>query len=174
MIDDQYIKDRKVFLWGGVDDDSAKHVIDRMLLLDAKDPGKDITFVINSPGGYVTSGFAIYDTMRSLKSPVSTICMGLAASMGSVLLAAGAKGKRQIYPMARVMIHQPSGGARGQSTDIEIQAAEILKTRELIAKIYVETCGQDFDKVMKDFNRDYWMNAEESLDYGIVDEVIKY
>ena len=174
MIDDQYIKDRKVFLWGGVDDDSAKHVIDRMLLLDAKDPGKDITFVINSPGGYVTSGFAIYDTMRSLKSPVSTVCMGLAASMGSVLLAAGAKGKRHIYPMARVMIHQPSGGARGQSTDIEIQAAEILKTRELIAKIYVVTCGQDFDKVMKDFNRDYWMNADESLEYGIVDEVIKY
>jgi ATP-dependent Clp protease protease subunit len=174
MIEDQYVKDRKIFLWGGVDDDSAKHVIDRLLYLDAKDPGKDITLVINSPGGYVTSGFAIYDTMKTIKSPVSTVCMGLAASMGSILLSAGAKGKRFIYPLAKVMIHQPSGGARGQSTDIEIQANEILKTKQIGAEILAENCGQTVEKIMKDFNRDYWMNADESLDYGIVDKIMKY
>ena len=174
MIDEQYVKDRKVFLWGGVDDDSAKNVIDRLLLLDAKDPGKDITLVINSPGGYVTSGFAIYDTMKSIKSPVSTVCMGLAASMGSILLSAGEKGKRFIYPLAKVMIHQPSGGARGQSTDIEIQANEILKTKQIGAEILAENCGQTVDKILKDFNRDYWMNAEESTAYGIVDKILKY
>lgn len=174
QIDEQYVKDRKVFLWGGVDDDSAKHVIDRLLLLDAKDPGKDITLIINSPGGYVTSGFAIYDTMKTLKSPVSTVCMGLAASMGSILLSAGEKGKRFIYPLAKVMIHQPSGGARGPSADIEIQANEILKTKEIGAKILAENCGQTVDKIMKDFNRDYWMNADESVGYGIVDEIKSY
>ena len=174
QIDEQYLKDRKVFLWGGVDDDSAKHVIDRLLLLDAKDPGKDITLIINSPGGYVTSGFAIYDTMKTLKSPVSTVCMGLAASMGSILLSAGEKGKRFIYPLAKVMIHQPSGGARGPSADIEIQANEILKTKEIGAKILAENCGQTVDKIMKDFNRDYWMNADESVKYGIVDEIKSY
>jgi ATP-dependent Clp protease protease subunit len=174
QIDEQYLKDRKVFLWGGVDDDSAKHVIDRLLLLDAKDPGKDITLIINSPGGYVTSGFAIYDTMKTLKSPVSTVCMGLAASMGSILLSAGEKGKRFIYPLAKVMIHQPSGGARGPSADIEIQANEILKTKEIGAKILAENCGQTVDKIMKDFNRDYWMNADESVGYGIVDEIKSY
>ncbi len=171
-IEKLYVKERKVFLWGQVDDDSAKHVIDRLLFLDNEDPGKEITFIINSPGGYVTSGFAIYDTMKSLKSPVSTVCMGLAASMGSILLSAGEKGKRKIYPNAKVMIHQPSGGARGQSSDIEIQAIEILKTKEIGAKILSENCGQTFEKIMKDFNRDYWMNAEESVAYGIVDAVI--
>lgn len=173
LIEEQYLKDRKVFLWGQVDDKSAKHVIDRMMLLEARDPGKDITFIINSPGGYVTSGFAIYDVMRALKSPVSTVVMGLAASMGSILLSAGAKGKRFIYPNAKVMIHQPSGGARGQSSDIEIQATEILKTKEIGARILSENCGQPFDKIMKDFNRDYWMNAEESVAYGIVDAISK-
>ncbi len=172
-IEDQYLRDRKVFLWGQVDDKSAKHCIDRLLLLDAMDPGKDITFVINSPGGYVTSGFAIHDVMKSLKSPVSTVCMGLAASMGSILLSAGEKGKRHIYPLAKVMIHQPSGGARGPSADIEIQANEILKTKEIGARILAENCGQDVDKVMKDFNRDYWMSAEESVKYGIVDSILK-
>ncbi|HKK38275.1 MAG TPA: ATP-dependent Clp protease proteolytic subunit [Cryomorphaceae bacterium] len=174
LIEEQYVKDRKVFLWGGVDDESAKHVIDRLLYLDAKDPGKDITLIINSPGGYVTSGFAVYDTMKSLKSPVSTVCMGLAASMGSILLSAGEKGKRFIYPLAKVMIHQPSGGARGQSTDIEIQANEILKTKQIGAEILAENCGQTVDKILKDFNRDYWMNADESLKYGIVDKIMKY
>jgi ATP-dependent Clp protease protease subunit len=171
-IDKLYVKERKVFLWGTVDDDSAKHVIDRLLLLDAEDPGKDIQFIINSPGGYVTSGFAIYDTMKSLKSPVSTVCMGLAASMGSILLSAGEKGKRFIYPLAQVMIHQPSGGARGVSVDIEIQADQIMKTKELGAKILAENCGQTKDKIMKDFNRDYWMDATESVKYGIVDKVM--
>lgn len=170
-IDKLYIKDRKVFLWGMVDDKSAKEVIDRLLLLEAEDPGKDIHFIINSPGGYVTSGFAIYDVMKSLKSPVSTVCMGLAASMGSILLSAGAKGKRFIYPHGKVMIHQPSGGARGVTADIEIQANEILKTKELGAKILAENCGQSVEKIMKDFNRDYWMDAKESVDYGIVDKV---
>ena len=171
-IDKLYIEERKVFLWGQVDDDSAKHVIDRLLYLDSLDSGKEITFIINSPGGYVTSGFAIYDVIKSLKSPVSTVCMGLAASMGSILLSAGTKGKRKIYPQAKVMIHQPSGGARGQSSDIEIQAIEILKTKEVGAKILAENCGQTVEKIMKDFNRDYWMDAEESVAYGIVDEIL--
>lgn len=172
-IEKLYIQERKVFLWGEVDDDSAKHVIDRMLYLDSVDSGKEISFIINSPGGYVTSGFTIYDTLRSLKSPVSTVCMGLAASMGSILLSAGEKGRRFIYPYAKVMIHQPSGGARGPSSDIEIQAIEIMKTKEIGAKILAENCGQTEERIMKDFNRDYWMNANESVKYGIVDSIIK-
>lgn len=171
IIDVKFIEDRKVFLWGQVDDDSAKHVIDRLMYLDAIET-KDIHLYINSPGGYVTSGFAIYDCIKSLKSDVSTICTGLAASMGSILLSVGTKGKRFIQPHARVMIHQPSGGARGQASDIEITAQEILKTKELSANILAENCGQDFDKVMKDFNRDHWMGAEESVAYGIVDGIV--
>ena len=170
IIDSKFLEERKVFLWGQVDDDSAKHVIDRLLYLDAIET-KDIELYINSPGGYVTSGFAIYDCIASLKSDVSTICTGLAASMSSILLSVGAKGKRYIKPHARVMIHQPSGGARGQASDIEITAQEILKTKELSAQILAENCGQDVDKVMKDFNRDHWMGAEESVTYGIVDDI---
>ncbi len=170
-IDAALLEERKVFLWGMVDDDSAKHVIDRLLFLDLQN-NKEIQLLINSPGGYVTSGFAIYDTITSLKSPVSTICTGLAASMGSILLSVGKKGRRFIQPHARVMIHQPSGGARGQAANIEIQAREILKTREIGARILAENCGQPFDKIMKDFNRDYWMDAQESVEYGIVDGVI--
>ncbi|XLS28326.1 ClpP family protease [Flavobacteriaceae bacterium M23B6Z8] len=170
-IDAKILEQRKVFMWGQVDDDSAKHVIDRLLYLDSLE-NKEIQLIINSPGGYVTSGFAIYDTIKALKSPVSTICSGLAASMGSILLSVGEKGKRYIYPHARVMIHQPSGGASGQASNIEIQAREIIKTREIGAKILAENCGQPFDKVMKDFDRDYWMNAEESVAYGIVDGII--
>lgn len=170
-IDEKMLEERKVFLWGMVDDDSAKHVIDRLLYLDLQN-NKEIQLYINSPGGYVTSGFAIYDTIKSLKSPVSTICTGLAASMGSILLSVGKKGRRFIQPHARVMIHQPSGGARGQASNIEIQAREILKTREIGAQILAENCGQKVDKIMKDFNRDYWMSAEESIEYGIVDEVL--
>ena len=170
-IDAALLEERKVFLWGMVDDDSAKHVIDRLLFLDMQN-NKEIQLLINSPGGYVTSGFAIYDTITSLKSPVSTICTGLAASMGSILLSVGKKGRRFIQPHARVMIHQPSGGARGQAANIEIQAREILKTREIGARILAENCGQPFDKIMKDFNRDYWMDAQESVEYGIVDGVI--
>ncbi|MEY8850011.1 ClpP family protease [Psychroserpens sp. XS_ASV72] len=171
IIDHKLLEDRKVFLWGMVDDDSAKHVIDRLMYLDALET-KDIHLYINSPGGYVTSGFAMYDCIKSLKSDVSTICTGLAASMGSILLSVGTKGKRFIQPNARVMIHQPSGGARGQASDIEITAQEILKTKELSAKILAENCGQDIEKVMKDFNRDHWMGAEESVAYGIVDKII--
>lgn len=160
-----------MFLWGQVDDESAKHVIDRLLYLDLQNH-KEIQLVINSPGGYVTSGFAIYDTIKSLKSPVSTLCSGLAASMGSILLSVGTKGRRFMQPHAQVMIHQPSGGARGQASNIEIQAREIIKTRELSARILADNCGQDFDKVMKDFDRDYWMNAQESISYGIVDAIL--
>jgi ATP-dependent Clp protease protease subunit len=171
-IDNQLLEDRKIFLWGMVNDSSAKHVVERLLYLDSLN-NKEIQFYINSPGGYVTSGFSIYDTIQSIKSPVSTICTGLAASMGSLLLSAGKKGRRFIQPHARVMIHQPSGGAQGQASDIEITAKEIIKTKELSAKILAKNCGQKFDKVMKDFNRDHWMGADESVEYGIVDGIAK-
>ncbi len=172
LIDSQLLEDRKIFLWGMVDDKSAKHVVDRLMYLDSLNHD-EITFYINSPGGYVTSGFSMYDTIQSIKSPVSTVCTGLAASMGSILLSAGKKGRRFIQPHARVMIHQPSGGARGQASDIEITAQEIVKTKELSAKILAKNCGQKYDKVMKDFNRDHWMGAEESVGYGIVDGIAK-
>ncbi|GGE11129.1 ClpP family protease [Psychroflexus salis] len=168
LIEQKFLENRTIFLNGQVDGKSAKHVIDRLLYLDM-DNHDEIKFYINSPGGYVTDGFAIYDTMQAIKSPVSTICSGLAASMGSILLSAGSKGRRFIQPLAKVMIHQPMGGAQGQASNIEIQAKEILKTKELSAKILAENCGQDFDKVMADFKRDYWMDAEESIAYGIVD-----
>ena len=171
LIDNKLLGERKIFLWGQVDDKSAKHVIDRLLYLDALEV-KDIHLYINSPGGYVTSGFAIYDCMKSLKSEVSTICTGFAASMGSIILSAGEKGKRFIQPHARVMIHQPSGGARGPASDIEITAKEIILTKELSAQILADNCGQTLEKVMKDFNRDHWMGAQESVTYGIVDQIL--
>ena len=171
-IQEKLLSERKVFLWGQVDDDSAKHVIDRLLYLDLESHD-EIQLIINSPGGYVTSGFAIYDTIKQIKSPVSTVCSGLAASMGSILLSVGEKGRRFIQPHARVMIHQPSGGAQGQASNIEIQAKEIIKTKELGAKILSENCGQDYDKIMKDFDRDYWLDAEESVSYGIVDGILE-
>lgn len=171
-IDSRILADRKIFLWSEVDDDSAKHIIDRLLYLEMEEPGKEIQLIINSPGGYVTAGFAIYDTMNAITSPVSTIATGLAASMGSILLSAGAKGRRFVLPHARVMIHQPSGGARGKSADMEIQMNEIIKTKEQSAQILAENCGQSFDKIMADFNRDFWMSAEESVAYGIVDKMI--
>lgn len=171
-IDNQHLADRRIFLWGQVDDKSAKHVVDRLLYLDSIN-NDEIQFFINSPGGYVTAGFSIYDTIKMIKSPVSTICTGLAASMGSLLLSAGEKGKRFIQPHARVMIHQPSGGARGQASDIEITAQEIVKTKELSAQILADNCGQTFEKIMKDFQRDHWMGADESIEYGIVDGVFK-
>jgi ATP-dependent Clp protease protease subunit len=172
--DNKFLEQRKVFLWGPVHDDSAEKVVNRLLYLEAADPGKDIYFYINSPGGVVTSGMVIYDTIKLISSPVHTICMGLAASMGSILLSGGVKGKRLIFPNGRVMIHQPSlGGMYGQATDIEITANEIQKIKELSAKILAENCGKTFDQVMKDFDRDYWMNAEEALNYGIVDQIAK-
>lgn len=168
LIENKFLEERKVFLWGPVDDRSAQHIVSQLLYLDMISD-EDIEFFINSPGGYVTSGFSIYDTMKSLRSDISTVCSGLAASMGSILLSGGTKGKRFIQEHGRVMIHQPSGGAQGQASNIEIQAQEIVKTKELSARILAENCGQDFERVMKDFNRDYWMNAEESMEYGIVD-----
>ncbi|WP_394344558.1 ClpP family protease [Confluentibacter citreus] len=170
-IDSKLLEQRKIFLWGQVDDKSAKHVIDRLMYLDALET-KDIHLYINSPGGYVTSGFSVYDCIKSLNSDISTICTGFAASMGSILLSAGTKGKRFIQPHARVMIHQPSGGARGQASDIEITAKEIILTKELSARLLAENCGQSFEKIMKDFNRDHWMGAQESVTYGIVDGII--
>jgi ATP-dependent Clp protease protease subunit len=170
-IEQQQLENRTIFLWGQVDDKTARHIVDRLLYLDSISHD-EIKFYINSPGGYVTSGFSMYDTIKQIKSPVSTICTGLAASMGSILLSVGEKGRRFIQPHARVMIHQPSGGARGPASDIEITAQEILKTKELSARILADNCGQDFDKVMKDFQRDHWMDAEESVKYGIVDGIL--
>lgn len=172
IIDSRILNERKIFLWGKVDDKSAKHVVERLLYLEMLEPKKEIQLIINSPGGYVTSGFSIYDTIRGISSPVSTICSGLAASMGAILLSAGTKGRRFILPHARVMIHQPSGGAQGTAADIEIQMDEIIKTRNLGANILAENCGQPLEKVVKDFNRDHWMSAEESLNYGIIDGIL--
>jgi ATP-dependent Clp protease protease subunit len=172
MFDKKFIEQRKVFLWGPVDDKSAKEITDRLLYLEAINPGKEITFYINSPGGVVTSGMVIYDTMQLISSPVSTVCMGMAASMGSILLSGGAKGKRFIFPHGEVMIHQPSGGGRGTSADLEIMAVQMQKTKEMGAQLLADNCGQTFEKVMKDFDRDYWMDAKESIAYGIVDQLI--
>ena len=173
MFDKKFIEQRKVFLWGEVHDKSAKDITNRLLYLEAIDPGKEITFYINSPGGVITSGMVIYDTMQMISSPVSTVCMGMAASMGSILLSGGAKGKRYIFPHGEVMIHQPSGGGQGTSADLEIMAIQIQKAKELGAKILADNCGQSYEKVMEDFDRDYWMNAEESKKYGIVDTILK-
>ncbi len=170
-IDEKILNERRIFLWGQVDDRSAKHVIDRLMYLDL-DSNDEIQLIINSPGGYVTSGFAIYDTIKAIKSPVSTICTGFAASMGSILLSVGEKGRRFIYPNARVMIHQPSGGAQGQASNIEIQAQQLQNIKDLSARILADNCGQSYDKVLSDFNRDYWMNADESVSYGIVDGIL--
>lgn len=169
QIDEKILSTRKVFLWGQVDDESARHVIERLLYLELNKPGKEIQLIINSPGGYVTSGFAIYDTIKSITSPVSTICAGFAASMGSILLSGGAKGRRFVLPHARVMIHQPSGGAGGPASNIEIQMEEIIKTKKLGAELLAANCDQPVEKIMRDFNRDYWMSADESVSYGIVD-----
>ena len=165
---------RAVYLWGVVDDKSARDVVSKMLLLEADDAGKEIKFYINSPGGVVTSGMVIYDTMKMLKSPVSTICMGLAASMGSILLSGGVKGKRFIYPHGEVMIHQPSLGGyiQGVSSDLEIQAEQTRRVKEIGARILAENCGKSVDQIMKDFDRDYWMDASKSIEYGIVDQIV--
>lgn len=172
MFDKKFIEQRKIFLWGAVDDKSSKDITDRLLYLEALDPGKEITFFINSPGGIVTSGMVIYDTMQMISSPVSTVCMGMAASMGSILLSGGTKGRRFIFPHGEVMIHQPSGGGRGTSADLEIMAEQIKKTKEMGAKLLADNCGQKYEKVLKDFDRDYWMDAKESIAYGIVDKLL--
>lgn len=174
-IEKYFFERRSVQLWGIVDDKSAKDVVTKLLLLDADKPGEEIKFFINSPGGIVTSGMVIYDSMQMLKSPVSTICMGLAASMGSILLSGGVKGKRFIYPHGEVMIHQPSLGGyiQGVSADLEIQAEQTKKTKEIGARILAKNCGKTVEQIMKDFDRDYWMDAEESVKYGIVDKLIE-
>ena len=166
------LKDRIIFLGGSIDDNVANTVVAQLLFLESEDPDKDIYLYINSPGGVVTAGLAIYDTMQYIKPDVSTICIGQAASMGSVLLTAGAKGKRFALPMSRIMIHQPLGGAQGQSTDIQIQAKEILRIREVINEILVKTTGQKLEKVIEDTERDNFMTADEAKAYGLIDEVI--
>lgn len=170
-----FLEKRAVYLWGVVDDKSAKDIVSKLLLLDADKPGTEIKLFINSPGGSVTSGMVIYDTIKMVQSPVSTICMGLAASMGSILLSAGTKGKRLIYPHGEVMIHQPSLGGyfQANSADIEIHARQMIKTKEMGAHILAENCGQSFEKVMNDFDRDFWMDADEAIAYGIVDKIMK-
>jgi len=172
---ERYFFDRReVYLWGVVDDKSAKEIVSKFLLLEADKPGEEIKFYINSPGGVVTSGMVMYDTMRMMKSPVSTICMGLAASMGSILLSGGVKGRRFIYPHGEVMIHQPSlgGSMRGVSADLEIQAVQTRKVKEIGAKILAQNCGKTVEQIMKDFDRDYWMDAKEAMEYGIVDGIV--
>ena len=170
-----FFEKRAIYLWGVVDDKSVKDLVTKLLLLEADKAGEEIKLFINSPGGVVTSGMVLYDTIKLIQSPISTICMGLAASMGSILLSVGKKGKRYIYPHGEVMIHQPSLGGyyQANSTDIEIQANQIRKTKEIGAKILAENCGKTIDQIMKDFDRDYWMDAKEAIDYGIVDSIFK-
>jgi ATP-dependent Clp protease, protease subunit len=166
-------RERIIFLGKDIDDDIANQIIAVMLYLDSEDSGKDIILYINSPGGMVTSGLAIYDTMQHIKSDVVTICVGLAASMGSFLLAAGTKGKRLALPHSRIMIHQPSGGARGQATDIEIEAKEILRIRRQLNQIYCDRTNQPIEKIEKDMDRDYFMSPHEAKEYGLIDRVIE-
>jgi ATP-dependent Clp protease protease subunit len=166
------LKDRIIMLTGEINDTVASSVVAQLLFLESEDPDKDIYLYINSPGGVVTAGMAIYDTMQYIKPDVSTICVGQAASMGSLLLTAGAKGKRFALPNARIMIHQPLGGARGQSTDIQIQAQEMQRTRDMINKVLADHTGQDLDKINTDTERDNFMSAEEAVVYGLVDKVI--
>lgn len=166
------LKDRIIFLGGPIDDTVANLVVAQLLFLESEDPDKDIHLYINSPGGVVTAGLAIYDTMQYIKPDVSTICLGLAASMGALLLTAGAKDKRYALPYARIMIHQPLGGARGQATDIEIHAKEILRLREIGNEIMVRHTGQPRDKIQQDTERDFFMSAEQAREYGLIDKVI--
>ncbi|ANS76267.1 ATP-dependent Clp protease proteolytic subunit [Paenibacillus yonginensis] len=167
------LKDRIIFLGSQVNDVVANSIIAQMLFLDAEEPGKDIHLYINSPGGSITAGMAIYDTMQFIKSDVSTICVGMAASMGAFLLNAGAKGKRYALPNSEVMIHQPLGGAEGQATDIEIRARRILKMRDSLNKILAERTGQPLERIEKDTDRDYFMTAAEAKEYGLIDKVIE-
>ena len=166
------LKERVVFLVGEVNDHMANLVIAQLLFLESENPEKDISLYINSPGGSVSAGMAIYDTMNFIKPDVSTLCMGMAASMGAFLLSSGAKGKRFVLPNSKVMIHQPLGGARGQATEIEIAAREIIKTREQLNKILAENTGQPLSRIENDTERDYYLSAQESKDYGLVDQVI--
>lgn len=166
------LKDRIIFLGEEVTDVSASIIVAQLLFLEAEDPGKDISLYINSPGGSVTAGMAIYDTMQFIKSDVSTICIGMAASMGAFLLAGGAKGKRMALPNSEIMIHQPSGGARGQATEIQIVAENILKTKKKLNQMLADNTGKPYDVIAADTERDYYMSAEEALEYGIIDSIV--
>ena len=168
------LNDRIIFLSEEVNDTTASLIVAQLLYLEAQDPDKDIQFYINSPGGVITSGMAIYDTMQYVKCDVSTICIGMAASMGAFLLSAGTKGKRLALPNAEIMIHQPSGGAQGQETDIQIQAARIAATKKKLTEILAANCGKPYDVVAADCERDHFMTAEEALAYGVIDKVISH
>ncbi|MDA8235451.1 MAG: ATP-dependent Clp endopeptidase proteolytic subunit ClpP [Clostridia bacterium] len=166
------LKDRIIFLGGAIDDNVANSIIAQMLFLDAEDPDKDIHLYINSPGGVVTAGMAIYDTMQHIKSDVSTICLGQAASMGSFLLAAGTKGKRFALPYSRIMIHQPLGGVQGQATEIEIHAKEILRMKDVLNKLLAQHTGQPLKTIERDTDRDFFMSSEDAKEYGLIDQVM--
>lgn len=166
------LKDRIIFLGGEVTDDEANLIVAQMLFLEADDPDKDISLYINSPGGSITAGMAIYDTMQYIRCDVSTICIGMAASMGAFLLAAGAKGKRRALPNGEILIHQPLGGARGQATEVAIHAEQLIKTKEKMNKILAERTGQTVEQIALDTERDHYMTAEEALNYGLIDEII--
>ncbi|WP_314588484.1 ATP-dependent Clp endopeptidase proteolytic subunit ClpP [Paenibacillus terrigena] len=168
------LKDRIIFLGSAIDDQVANSIVAQMLFLSAEDPDKDIFLYINSPGGSTTAGFAIYDTMQYIKAPVHTICTGFAASFGAILLLAGTAGKRFALPNSEIMIHQPSGGAQGQASDIEITAKRILKTRQQLNEITQKHTGQSLERIEKDMDRDHFMSAEEALEYGIIDKVITH
>ncbi|MCW9712827.1 ATP-dependent Clp endopeptidase proteolytic subunit ClpP [Aliifodinibius salicampi] len=167
------LKDRIIFLGTPVNDTVASSIVAQLLFLESEDPEKDINLYINSPGGVVSSGFAIYDTMQYVKCDVATTCVGMAASMGAVLLAGGAAGKRNLLPNARVMIHQPLGGVRGQASDIEIEAQEILRIKKLISSILAKHSGKDAEQVMEDSDRNKWMSADEAKDYGLIDNIME-
>jgi ATP-dependent Clp protease, protease subunit len=166
------LRERIVFLVGPVNDGTANLVVAQLLFLESENPDKDISLYINSPGGSVSAGLSIFDTMNFIKPDVSTLCMGMAASMGSFLLMAGAKGKRFSLPNSKIMIHQPSGGAQGQATDIEITAREIIKTREQLNRLYAERTGQTYEKISADMERDFYMDPDQALDYGLIDKVV--
>lgn len=167
------LKDRIIFLGGGIDDNLADVVVAQLLFLESEDPEKDISIYINSPGGVVTAGMAIYDTMQYIKPDVSTICIGQAASMGALLLGAGAHGKRYALPNARIMIHQPLGGAQGQASDIEIQAQEILRMKDMLNDILAHHTGQPLKRIKRDTDRDFFMSSKEAKEYGLIDEVVQ-
>jgi ATP-dependent Clp protease protease subunit len=167
------LKERIVFLGTSIDDSMANIIIAQLLFLESEDPTQDIYLYINSPGGYITSGLAIYDTMQYVKAPIVTMCTGQAASMGAVLLAGGGQGKRYALPHSRILIHQPLGGAQGQATDIDIQAREILRMREEINRIFVKHTGQPIEKIEADTERDFYMTAEQALNYGIIDKIVE-
>lgn len=174
LIDQHFLGQRKVFLWDVVTDKTVREVVSQLLFLDSREPGKDIFLFVNSPGGSVSAGMVIYDVIQILSSPVHTICMGLAASMGAILLASGTKGKRAALRHAEIMIHQPLIGGKfaGTSADIAIQAEQIKKTKVLGAQILAKHCNQDINRILQDFERDYWLNAQEALEYGLIDQVL--